>query len=898
MQRIIGIDFGTSTTYMNVKRYHGDQPAEDRFSYMPVVFNYGESSGFVSSIVRENADGTFDFGEKAREQLEGAKIYEEVKMSLESPDPDKRAQARRITEQFFRFLYETYAQQTANLGSAEDAEETIVSYPVKWQEETVHFMLEAARKAGFQNVHGMDEATAAVSAVLCQNPNSNVICAGQSGYLMLVDMGAGTTDLVVCRYQADDLSGIQVELVTSWPRTAGEPTFGGREIDAVLERYVEDYLKKALSPALAPMAHGFAADPGKAKMWKERNVSSGLAERKQITTCAYLAPYRPMLTGSFPPFGRAEFEQMAADGLRDYVRLLQGCLADTEAEDDEFAEAGLDLVILTGGHSAWYFAREILDGTMEGYLDHPALALIRSQKARVINLPNPQTTVSLGLVYSKLPFRLSGEATAEAPDSQTGESVPHPDGGQPEEDRSLLGLVKNVLRNDPEFYETNQLSNASLTAEMVSALRVPPEETVLYANNYGTSGKGLSGLLLTDGGIYTRAYIGVATGFVCYSMPWEYAVQMITSPNGTRRFQYGGRDLELPNPAALRALKGLLQAVRGECPVQYHWSAEMRNTVTGFLQRDPEIQRRNCRSQFPDNGSFWQKVGSKYSFELFYVGNFGNGGKHKAIIHAGGLSVRYNQGFLGYSNGPRELVSWEEFLNSDLNEPVFMQKFIQQDFGLGPSLGRLQQLLRSQALGEPAPQWAQGGGTDSIVPPQDPWTQEGSAGSSPFGGQPSDGSDYDSAKCPKCGSPIPSPLKRCPTCGRRRLRDLTIPYKMGGMAWYVGETKVGIAKAAVGTFTILNDRIEYKKHFGNAVGAVVPYYNIYSLARANLGPREIFWLRDVASVKELTYFLGIPGLVITMHNGKSHTFTAALKTESAQDSIRGAVALLHQLLSR
>ena len=29
MQRVIGIDFGTSTTYMNVKRYNGDKPVED-----------------------------------------------------------------------------------------------------------------------------------------------------------------------------------------------------------------------------------------------------------------------------------------------------------------------------------------------------------------------------------------------------------------------------------------------------------------------------------------------------------------------------------------------------------------------------------------------------------------------------------------------------------------------------------------------------------------------------------------------------------------------------------------------------------------------------------------------------------------------------------------------------
>ena len=896
MQRIIGIDFGTSTTYMNVKRYNGDQPAEDRFSYMPVVFNYGESSGFVSSIVRENADGTFDFGEKAREQLEGSHIYEEVKMFLESPDPVKRDEARRVTEQFFRFLHETYIQQAANLGSAEDTEETIVSYPVKWQKETVRFMLDTARKAGFQNVHGMDEATAAVSAVLCQNTNSNLIQAGKSGYLMLVDMGAGTTDLVVCRYEADEQNGIQVELVTSWPRTPDQPTFGGREIDTVLEQYVEAYLTKALSPALASMAHGFAADPGKAKMWKERNVSSGLAEHRQITTCAYLAPYRPMLTGSFPPFGRAEFEQLAADGLRDYVRLLQGCLADTEEADDEFSEAGLDLVILTGGHSTWYFAREIVDGTMEGWLEHPALELVRSQKARVFNLPNPQTTVSLGLVYSKLPFRLAKEEPPAPPAGQTlgasaaqgPEERPAPltgDTGRPTEGEWILSIVEDAIRNDPEFYETNQCGDTGLVAAMSAQIGISPRDKILYASVSGDSGKSLHGYLLSDSGIYTRCFAGPVAGFSNSYMEWKEAIGSTTCYSGGLRLQFGTRKLDLPDRNVLRALEGLLDKLRGKPRGPYRWTAAMRNTVLDFLRTDPEIVRRNARAQFPNGTKFWSKLESRYPFEVYYVGLFGSGGRHRAIIHAGGLSVRYSQGSLGYSNGPREVIPWEDFLNMDLDAPGYIYQYIHQDFGIAPSLHALQQLLRSQA--------SPSGGWDA------PHQEGGSAGGAQQDTSfvpPPQNTVYDSSKCPNCGTAIPAGAKKCPLCKRKKLPDLVTPFKIGGLAWHEGEKKVGIAKAAVGSFTIHNDRIEYKRRFGNAAGAVIPYYNIYSLAKANLSPAVIFWIRDLAEVKETTYFLGVPSLVIVMRNGRAYTFAAPIKTESYQDSIRGAVALLQRLI--
>lgn len=405
MQRVIGIDFGTSTTYMNVKRYNDGQPVEDAFSYMPVMFNYGESSGYVASIVRENADGSFDFGEKAAEQLDGARVYREFKMRLESPDAREQEEARRITQRFFCFLYTTYAQQAGNLGAADDTEETIVSYPVKWQAETAAFMLEAARAAGFRNVTGVDEAAAAVSTVLCQNAGSNLLSTGRTGYLMLIDMGAGTTDLAVCRYQFGEDGSLGVGLVTNWPQSADEPTFGGREIDTALEKYVEDYLNKALNPELAVIAHQFAASPGQAKLWKERNVSVTLAAGKPVTTCAYISACAQMLSSGFPAFDRPVFEKLICGGLQDYAHLVRCCLDRTAALDPDFAAVGVDLVILTGGHSSWYFAREIIDGTMAGYLEHPMLAAVRRDKSRTIGLPNPQMTVSLGLIYSKLLLR-------------------------------------------------------------------------------------------------------------------------------------------------------------------------------------------------------------------------------------------------------------------------------------------------------------------------------------------------------------------------------------------------------------------------------------------------------------------------------------------------------------
>lgn len=80
---------------------------------------------------------------------------------------EKRDAARELTEEFLRYMAKQYKTQSegGHLGEADDQERTIISYPVKWSEGTKKFMVEVARKAGFSNVSGMDEAQAAIQAV-------------------------------------------------------------------------------------------------------------------------------------------------------------------------------------------------------------------------------------------------------------------------------------------------------------------------------------------------------------------------------------------------------------------------------------------------------------------------------------------------------------------------------------------------------------------------------------------------------------------------------------------------------------------------------------------------------------------------------------------------------------
>ena len=411
MLRVIGIDFGTSTTYMYVKRYNLDNLAEDRFNWIPVAFDNGESRGAVNSVIRENSDGTFDFGRIAAEEIDGSVIHSNFKMSIESPDKEEQEKSRLLVRKLFEYLYNSYKLQINQLGGKDDDVQTIVSYPVKWQESTANFMIRTAMEVGFENVIGMDEATAAISTVISLNfdrfSGNQLLPYDRPGYMLLIDMGAGTTDLALCKCtlkgngMAISADSFDVEIVTTWPLSEDDPTFGGREVDAVLTEYLEDFLSGALSPELRSIASRIVHLGNNVKLWKENNVSPNVNKNKPVTTCGFIRAYLSASATKFKEIDRAGFEALIDEGLRDYCYLIQGCLEQACSVDPQFRAVGLDMVILTGGHSKWYFAKDIVDGTMPG-LDHPTLSRIRADKSRAFCLPNPQATVVLGLVYNRL----------------------------------------------------------------------------------------------------------------------------------------------------------------------------------------------------------------------------------------------------------------------------------------------------------------------------------------------------------------------------------------------------------------------------------------------------------------------------------------------------------------
>lgn len=405
IERIIGIDFGTSTSYVKVKRYENGQPwGNDRYEAKAITFG-GDGNIACPTVIQKADDNTW-FGVDAEIRKPNGKIYRNFKIDLENKDPEKRTFARQLTEEFFGFLYENYKAQSQFIGPGSDVEKTLVSFPAKWSEETRRFMVAAAQKAGFQNVFGKDEASAAINAVMIlQKEDLKKIGALTGNHplsLLLIDMGAGTTDLALCKYTPGAES--RTEILSVWPKADNSILFGGREIDAVMGGFLADQLQQNGVPQ--NIINSFAEKRApEIKSWKEHTVSETLNRNKHVEYCDMLNQTYDLLEITpqpFPKFYRDDFQVILKEYLPKFVSLVNGCLEDAQKTVSGFSGGdSVVLAVITGGHCQWYFVRDILTGKLQssGQVHLPHLM---NHEERVLQLVRPQETVSLGLVYDLL----------------------------------------------------------------------------------------------------------------------------------------------------------------------------------------------------------------------------------------------------------------------------------------------------------------------------------------------------------------------------------------------------------------------------------------------------------------------------------------------------------------
>ena len=403
MKRIVGVDLGTSCTMIKVKAYPDAIAATASLDCKAVLFTQ-QRMAFAPTLIRERGENRWYGYEAEQNPVKDSTMYQNFKTDLRRPDPQVRERAIALTEDFFGFLYRSYAEKRQYLfDMAADAseEETLVSYPTQWDNAQREIMLSAARKAGFLNVKGMDKATASVHCILNEEKieliDKGLLQADKPLTALVIDMGAGAAELAFVRLTLD--GGLKTEILGTWPPTESMNLFVGSQMDEKLLEWLEQWLID--SGANRNTAIGIVEEQRSAiKHWKKTELSPRLKSGQAMDDCEVVSEMcksREMKLKPFPVLNRARFERDFKVYLESFITLVNS--APQSLRDEA------QMVILTGGNSQWYWIDEVLLG-VNGRFGNSGLPQIAGHPERILRMERPEETVSKGLVYSRLPLEV------------------------------------------------------------------------------------------------------------------------------------------------------------------------------------------------------------------------------------------------------------------------------------------------------------------------------------------------------------------------------------------------------------------------------------------------------------------------------------------------------------
>lgn len=414
--RIIGIDFGTSTTVVRVHNVGGGNRivslAINGQRTIPTIAFQGEESSEM--YYGYDAQAKYDSHAKGTP-------FKNFKMDLIADDEVKRGQAEKLIQGFLRYVYEQYLS-LLNDGGFDPADEVkvYVSHPAKWNSYARTLMKQSVAKAGFckeEDISMKDEPTAAILAVIHEKnvelKQAGMLHENRTYKAMMVDMGAGTTDIVLCTYQVSN-GRLKIDDIFTYPSINTPGLCGGREIDDAIvseaEKFVNNMQQKP-SPRGQMYIERFRHN---VRIWKDKTLSPALGNRGPIPEPDQISGFRDELLNYGMlvvndnkrfSFTRKEFELLTKDHWVQWAKLLAGAFDEVEEEQYKNLECpkrpeDVELLIITGGHSKWYIVAEYLLGK-KGYVDMNTInfAKIHNEPFRLVQSADPQETVAVGLCH-------------------------------------------------------------------------------------------------------------------------------------------------------------------------------------------------------------------------------------------------------------------------------------------------------------------------------------------------------------------------------------------------------------------------------------------------------------------------------------------------------------------
>lgn len=244
MSKLLGIDFGTSSTQVSYR----DAGGGSTLLRFQVPANGSESAGValdysIPTLIAENSDGQYRFGfevtvptsdevhSKESKQRITYSVKTEVVEASKLAEPRSHESFAKIVG-FLKYVGELINFVDPSLNPFSEEVVVQMSCPVSWALSARTFLVEAATEAGYTVREGelIDEPIAASTSWL----SSNRAVADESKCVVF-DMGAGTLDLALVSIELDDTR------ITS----AEGNNVAGDHIDDVLVEILRDRLDQA-----------------------------------------------------------------------------------------------------------------------------------------------------------------------------------------------------------------------------------------------------------------------------------------------------------------------------------------------------------------------------------------------------------------------------------------------------------------------------------------------------------------------------------------------------------------------------------------------------------------------------------------------------------------------------
>lgn len=407
--RIIGIDFGTSSTV--VKVFNNGAEASNSVYTLSV----GNGMQEIPTIIFERKiDGALFVADEALSQLNQAvegTIHKNFKLNLISDNETEKDKAIEFTTLFFKYLKKRY-DEMCNIGTFGQCDTTkvFVSYPAKWPSFVRLTMLECAIKAGFgtsDTVFGLDEPTAAAVASFNERESelkrAGLFYANTTYKAMMIDMGAGTTDIVLFEYRIEN-NQLHINNPVTYPTAESERLCGGREIDDILSEYCLNYCRSI--PMDGNVPQGFIDKCNtEIKPWKEEIVSRGLKDNLEIKSPGFITQLMNLikqfglpLNPKLKPFliNRLTFESITQVHWQNWRNMIEEAFKEGKkfgykSPDD------INIIILNGGHSQWYGVKDFFMDKPFARLKPISFGLVKMYEESLIQSIKPSQTVATGL---------------------------------------------------------------------------------------------------------------------------------------------------------------------------------------------------------------------------------------------------------------------------------------------------------------------------------------------------------------------------------------------------------------------------------------------------------------------------------------------------------------------